>query len=205
MDWVEVSQSSEKIFLVLMTSIIFAVVGVVGYATFRRFKVDVAYGAFLCHHKEGAASLARYVKIRFENCSCSPVFLDSDQLEDLDLIFDIVRTKTRNLVILSTKMTLFRPWCAGEIATATVNGIRIVQVACDDYVPPDAAALAQLGSLWSEQQQFLLGQYGIDLALIEDAYCCLVALITIPLRRFELEEQQAETIDLVASPCRLPL
>ena len=109
-------------------------------------------GAFLCHHKGGAAVLGRYFKIKIlRQCSTGvAVFLDSDQLEELDLIFDAVRANTRNLLILATKETLYSMWCAGEIATAVKNRVSIVPVECDDYVAPDEETLKQLDQAWSK-------------------------------------------------------
>ena len=40
------------------------------------------------------------------------VFLDSDEREALDLIFDTVRVSSKNVVVLHTKMTFSRPWFA---------------------------------------------------------------------------------------------
>merc|ERR1719159_1023215 len=97
---------------------------------YRRFAPTVGYGVFLCHHKGGAAVLGRYFKIKMGRHSSAQVFLDSDQLEELDLIFDIVRSCSQNLVVLLTKETLFRMWCAGEIATAVSCEVPIVPVAC---------------------------------------------------------------------------
>ena len=88
--------------------------------------------------------MGRYFKIKIGRISKAEVFLDSDQLEELDLIFDIVRCSTQNLVTLLTAETMHRMWCAGEITTAVRSKIPIVPVACDDYVPPDEPALALL-------------------------------------------------------------
>ena len=76
--------------------------------------------------------MGRYFKIKMGRVSTTKVFLDSDELEALDLIFDTVRCYTQNLVILLTKETLHRMWCAGEIATAVACKIPICQVSCDD-------------------------------------------------------------------------
>ena len=45
------------------------------------------------------------------------VFLDCDQLENLDILFDVVRSSTKNVVVVLTPELLKRVWCAGEIAT----------------------------------------------------------------------------------------
>ncbi len=46
--------------------------------------------------------MGRYFKIKMGRECTAKVFLDSDQLEELDLIFDTVRCFTKNLVILLT-------------------------------------------------------------------------------------------------------
>jgi len=66
-----------------------------------------------------------------------PVFLDSDQLQQLGPLFDMVRALSQTLVALETKMEFTRPWCAGEISAASVNSIPIVQVRSDDFIDPD--------------------------------------------------------------------
>merc|ERR1719401_3109281 len=115
------------------------------------------YGAFLCHHKGGAAVLGRYFKMKMAKVSSVEVFLDCDQLDDLDNLFDAVRQDTENLVILLTKETLYRMWCAGEVATAVNNNINIAPVACDDYVQLDEEALARFDNdVWTEEQKHTL-------------------------------------------------
>ena len=124
---------------------------VVGYSLFLR-RATRKFGAFLCHHKEGAACLARFFKLKIAVYSNSAIFLDSDCLQKLDLLFDMVRAFSQNLVVLETKMILARPWCAGEITTAFVNRIPIVQVSCDDFVAPNEQFLDELDNLWSEPE-----------------------------------------------------
>lgn len=58
------------------------------------------------------------LRLLFARHSCRVrVFLDCDQLENLDFLFDVVRTSTRNIVVVLTPELLKRVWCAGEIAT----------------------------------------------------------------------------------------
>ena len=71
---------------------------------------------------------------------------------ELDLIFDTVRGITENLVILATRETLYRMWCAGEICTAVTCKKPIVPVACDDYEAPDDEALQKLPQVWTKEQ-----------------------------------------------------
>ena len=123
------------------------VLAVLAHSAFRRFKPSSSSGACLCHHKEATGCLARYSKDRLEKESNQQISLDADYLEDIDSIFNIVRKFVKNLVILQPKMILSRPWCAGEITTATNNIIHIVPVGLNDYIDPDEATLAQLDEI----------------------------------------------------------
>lgn len=40
---------------------------------------------------------------------------DCDQLENLDFLFDVVRSSTKSIVVVLTPELLKRVWCAGEI------------------------------------------------------------------------------------------
>jgi len=175
---------------------------VVGYSLFLRRAAN-KFGAFLCHHKECAGCLARYFKLKIAAYSNSEIFLDSDHLQKLDLLFDMVRSSTRNLVLLETKMVLTRPWCAGEITTAFVNHTLIVRVSCDDFVAPDERFLDELENLWSEAQQGMLGQYGISVPMVQDAYRFLANLETIVLKRYEEFSQHMVVIQLVVEKCNI--
>ena len=75
------------------------------------FKRNCLYGMFLCHHKGGAGSLCRLIKILVARHSKLRVFLDCDQLENLDLLFDIVRSSSESVVVVLTPEVLKRaPW-----------------------------------------------------------------------------------------------
>merc|ERR1719210_1006613 len=100
----------------------------------KRVQMKKMFGIFLCHHKGGGGVLARFIKLAMRRSTNAEIFLDSDNLEDLDVLFDIVRTQVQNHVVLLTSELLKRIWCAGEIVTAVANNVPIVPVACDDYV-----------------------------------------------------------------------
>jgi len=186
----------------LVLVVFMTLIGVLVLSVYQRLAPDM-FGALLCHHKAGAGSLARFFKMKIDKYSTSKIFIDSDNLVNLDFLFDIVRTQIRNLVIIATRMTLTRPWCAGEITTAVVNSIPIQQAICNDYVPPDPKFLEDLAGLWSEEQQCLLGQYGIKIEMIQSAYAHLLTLATIPLKRCRDFAQQEGVIAEVASACGL--
>merc|ERR1712187_607210 len=57
----------------------------------------------------------------------SPIFIDSEDLEDLAMLQKHVEG-SGNLVILLTPGILTRPWCLLEIVTAVRSGVRFVPV-----------------------------------------------------------------------------
>jgi len=56
-----------------------------------------------------------------------PVFLDSEDLTNLETLQEHVRN-SHNLVLLLTKCVLVRPWCIVEIVTAVNHGIPVLPV-----------------------------------------------------------------------------
>ena len=103
------------------------------------------------------------------------IFLDSDQLEDLDLIFDTIRCTTHSVVVVLTPQVLTRMWCAGEIVTAFKNKILTVPLLCDGYTPPDVELLDHLEEMWTGQQKQILSVHGISLEDVRGAYVWLDA------------------------------
>jgi len=77
--------------------------------------------------KEGLVSLIS------EDMNCpghtlnSSVFLDTEELRDLNQLKEIVR-KSQNLLLLLTPHVLTRPWCLIEIIVACKAGIQVVPV-----------------------------------------------------------------------------
>ena len=64
------------------------------------------------------------------------VFLDSDNLKDLNRLFDVVRDDTVAIILLLSKQLLLRPWCVGEITTAYLNHVPMELIEFSDYEPP---------------------------------------------------------------------
>jgi len=100
-------------------------------------------------------------------------------------------------------MTLTRPWCAGEIATADSNSIPIVLVACDDYTALDDAGIASIDDQWSQQQIFQIGQYGVVVPMIKQAYKNMLAKESLKLNRFLPFPQQEAIVGKVVDLCKL--
>jgi len=152
-----------------MAFMIFVFLVVASRSLYRRLLLKQAYTAFICHHKSAAGSLARFTKTMISKHSPDKVFLDSDQLHDLDTLFETVRSQTKHLVLLLTPQVMTRVWCVGEMATAFCNGIPIVPVSCDGCMPPDALKMEGIINSWSDEEKQLLLGYGISMDLVKQA------------------------------------
>jgi len=112
--------------------------GALFVAAYHYFRRTPFYHHFICHHKAGAAAQARLLKMRLQALNNSSVFVDSDDLQNLDSLFDIVKSNVEELVVYLTRDTLTRPWCAGEIATAFQTGkVRVTAIWTDTFQPPE--------------------------------------------------------------------
>ncbi|CAE7776927.1 Grm5 [Symbiodinium sp. CCMP2456] len=136
-------------------------------AIVNHFRKRCLYGIFLCHHKGGAGSLCRLMKLLIARHSPIRVFLDCDQLENLDYLFDIVRTETKSVVVVLTTK------CAGEITTAWKSNITTVPLQCDGFKLLDEEALKLIPTMWTPQQKQVLANYGVALGDVMSAYVWL--------------------------------
>ena len=73
-------------------------------------RLKKTYQFFLCHHKDGSASFARLLKMHLTSHQRvhRKVFLDSDDLRDLGVLFGVVGNHTDTLVVLCTREILRR-------------------------------------------------------------------------------------------------
>eukprot|EP00930_Biecheleria_cincta_P007717 TRINITY_DN108978_c0_g1_i1.p1 TRINITY_DN108978_c0_g1~~TRINITY_DN108978_c0_g1_i1.p1 ORF type:complete len:669 (+),score=107.63 TRINITY_DN108978_c0_g1_i1:222-2009(+) len=177
-----------------------AVAGIVN-AIRRHFWPSDGFSMFLCHHKAGAGVLARQLKMLLANQSQGKVFLDSDQLEDLDLIFDTVRGKTKNLVILLSPEVLTRMWCAGEIVTAHVNRIPIVVLKLDGMTMPTTHEIRAIPSSWTNEQQATLQSFDISLDMVTEAYAFVMTVSFVHMDRFAGLDSKAFAISSLSRTC----
>jgi hypothetical protein len=93
---------------------------------------------FICHHKAGCGAFARLLK--FVLCEVKPsanVFIDSDNLSNLDKLFDTVAQDVQQLVVLCSAEILRRPWCVGEITVAMSQQVSTLPCICADFTQPD--------------------------------------------------------------------
>jgi len=158
---------------------------------------------FLTHHKAGAAVLARQMKLMLAHLTGRRIFLDVDELDNLDRIFFIVRSDVGNLLILLTRHTLRRFWCAGEIVTAWEGDVSMSIVRCDDSDALQEAQSQVVEEWWDPGQQSDMAVYGISVRMIAEAYRSLAGRVmrdarpTIPLA----DQQEAmRFVALGASP-----
>jgi len=96
------------------------------------------YQYFLCHHKAGAGAFTRMMKMHLSDSkSCSrEVFVDSDNLFNLDSLYGYVANDTETLVVLASKEIFTRVWCAGEITTARLWKVPTLLVQLPDCEMP---------------------------------------------------------------------
>ncbi|CAJ1377558.1 unnamed protein product [Effrenium voratum] len=160
----------------------------------KRWYNRAAYGLFLCHHKRGAGSFCRLIKVLAAQNSAATVFLDSDHLEDLDLLFDIVRCQTRTLVVVLSGDVLRRMWCAGEIATANKNKVRTVMLKCEDSQQLSEELIRDIPSSWRQAERQTLSSYGISMEDIQEAYRTLRDLPSVQMRRFGRPQERREKV-----------
>ena len=86
----------------------------------------------------GGGAFCRLLKLRLKTHSSlnREVFLDSDNLQDLAVLFGIVANDTDTLVVLCSKEILCRPWCVGEMTTARIVGVDTMLVTFPDFQHP---------------------------------------------------------------------
>lgn len=118
------------------------------------------------------------MKMELQQQLKAPVFLDSDNLEDLDMLLDTLRCKVQNLVVLLTSQTLHRPWCAGEVATSWKNGIPMIPIHIDGYIDPSADELTveRISNRWSAEEFASCQRNGISNEIVCEAFAHLQQL-----------------------------
>jgi len=93
------------------------------------------YQYFLCHHKHGAGAFTRLLKLYLtpKISRRKRVFVDADNLGNLNVLFRHVSEETENLVAIASRELLYRPWCAGELTVAYHRGVNVIPVRMSDY------------------------------------------------------------------------
>jgi len=115
---------------------------------------SVRFHYFLSHHKADAAAQARFLQMLLRMHLHKTCFLDSDNLVDLEVLFDIVKSSVAHFVILLTRDTLRRPWCVGELVIALEAKLPITRLLHPSFQNPTesdfsdiTAYIPQIGGL----------------------------------------------------------
>lgn len=87
------------ILMLLVLAITSSLAMLVGRALYKKFFPGKMYDMFLCHHKAGAGVLCRWLKSEIlRQKGHAKVFLDSDELEGLADIGEIVKSQSETQV-----------------------------------------------------------------------------------------------------------
>ena len=133
-----------------------------------------SYDAFVCHHKADGAAQSRLLKMALMSAGFKNVYLDSDNLRDLNELFDVVKSQVQRLVVYLTRDTLRRAWCAGEIATAfRASKSLSLPVYTPSFVKPTEESMQNLGS-YVDESGCSLAQYGIMWNVVGEAFRSLL-------------------------------
>jgi len=110
------------------------------------------------------------------------VFLDSDNLTDLDALLDVVAFQVRSLVVLVTERVFLRPWCLAELAVCNQQEIDLTcvyfagcQKPSDEFIEAlptkvlDVQDLARFGLTTLHLQQALLAVQRLESNISMDA------------------------------------
>ncbi len=159
------------------------------------------YVVFLSHHKGAAAALSRWCKLMFQASTNRLIFLDSDEIDDLSLLFNVVAWETVNFVLLWTSQTVLRPWCAGEIVSAVERKVNTIVVLCEEVPRLTDEFIEQVGSTWTGPEIKCLVDLGITIKKIRQSYTILRSLPSMKFDRKEGEAAQQAAFSLILRKC----
>ncbi|CAK0851183.1 unnamed protein product [Prorocentrum cordatum] len=134
------------------------------------------YHAFLSHAKSTHGATARWLQLELARYARgrSSIFLDSDNLVNLNHLLATVRDKVDVLVVLATEEIWWRPWCAGEVTVASSADVPIVLVMMGASGKPlhlDFGAISRdVRKNISTEAMNTLAPFGIGYGDIEMAY-----------------------------------
>lgn len=131
------------------------------------------YDYFLCHHKAAAAAQARLLKLILQHNKHKEVFIDSDDLFDLSILFDIVKTRVYTLAVYLTDSTLARGWCVGEIVSACSAKVTMVAMVTSSFQEPPSDL--QLLRDYVDPSGCDFSSLGIDMTMIAEGIRTLLS------------------------------
>jgi len=148
-----------------------------------RLRMCKPFKYFICHHKAGAGAFARLLKLQLQESLkvTTGIFIDCDNLVNLDMLFDYVANQTETLVVLMSKELILRPWCIGEVVTAHSKhpAVQTVPVIFPDYNAPTDIFIQNYGA---DVDIGILGVHGMTLDMVQATIMWLrnLAAITLP-------------------------
>lgn len=175
------------------------VVGVVLEKVGTLFRKRSMYGFFLSHHKGSAGLFARRMKMLLQAATARTIFLDVDNLQDLDSLEFAVRN-TSNFVILLTDPYVFRFWCVVEVVNAHLNNIPtiLVHVSADaenvlsDYLRSNVGV-----DMWTDNEIEELISLGISQEQVSNAFKFLSSLEPIKIFQSASDDEQKAQVRLM--------
>jgi len=126
------------------------------------------YEFFLCHHKVSAGAFAQLLRMTMLDVhSTRAVFLDTDNLNDLDQILYIVREESEALILVGSAEVFSAGCCVGEITAGFLGGLCQIIVELPGYNSGPAQSLIQelKGRIGIEE----LLEYGLTREVVQDA------------------------------------
>mmetsp|Transcript_38386 Transcript_38386/g.86322 ORF Transcript_38386/g.86322 Transcript_38386/m.86322 type:complete len:486 (+) Transcript_38386:2-1459(+) len=146
---------------------------------YRDMVINERYEAFICHHKADGSAQARLLKMFLVAKTGRKVFIDSDDLVELDSLFNIVKSKVKLLLVYLTRDTLTRPWCVGEITTAfnSHGRVRVLTVRTPSFQQPSEEEASRMYDL-VDHGSCNLQEQGLDRDLITEALLRVVGKTT---------------------------
>lgn len=105
----------------------------------------------------------RWLRSSFEG----QVFLDSDDVQNLDRLFGFPGRRTDTLVVLCTTSIILKPWCVGELSTAKLHDVDTILLVFPDFRWPTREFVKNYAQHMEGVLE--LAQYGSDVRLAREA------------------------------------
>lgn len=140
------------------------------------------FNYFVCHHKAAAGSFARLLKMELcrTKAVSREVFIDTDNLVDLDGLFDVVACETEVLILVASEGVFLRPWCVGELVTAMERGVEGIRLLLPDFRQPDDEFIDDYQSYVGDLS--VLSSRGIGVSQVQNAirWACGLPWVAVP-------------------------
>jgi len=140
------------------------------------------FNYFLCHHKATAGSFARLLKMELYRTKAAvrEVFLDTDNLINLDGLFEVVASETEVIILVASEGVFMRPWCVGELATAMDRGVEGIRLLLPGFRHPDEEFIDDYQSYAGDLS--VLSSRGIGISKVQDAirWACGLPWVKVP-------------------------